>query len=171
MSGPSLRRTVARMPFFSRAKRKASILSGEGGIKPVSLTGLTGMRLTWIGNFSPRDGLPRRAELSTPARCAASAGDEFCPSMRVYSNEMRLPVARHHSRQAASSSATFHLLFIGIILSRTSSSAAWREIESVMGRSSRISLRMPSTCPQVESEMWRYPMHIPRSSLTSRRKR
>ena len=50
---------------------------------------------------------------------------------------------------------------------RVSSSAAWREMESVMGKFSFASFSMRSTNPQVESEICRYPIFRPSGEPTS----
>ena len=46
MSEPRRRRTVARIPFFSKVEANASTARLSEAEKPVSVTGLTGIRLT-----------------------------------------------------------------------------------------------------------------------------
>ena len=83
MSEPSLRLTVARMPFFSstEANFATAFLSEEEN--PVSSTGFTGMRFTCIG----KDSLAffgRSFEFNSFARSRAAAGESFFPEISVY---------------------------------------------------------------------------------------
>ena len=52
MSAPKRRRTVARIPFCSSVAANFSIAVLSEAEKAVSLTGLTGIRLTCIGKAS-----------------------------------------------------------------------------------------------------------------------
>ena len=90
MSAPSVLRTVARIPLSSRAFANFATACLPDDEKPVSCTGFTGMRLTWIGKLSFLSG--RSALLSRSASFCAAATESFLFAISVYSNEIRLPV-------------------------------------------------------------------------------
>ena len=90
MSAPRVRRTVARMPFFSRVAANFSMVALAELENPLSSTGLTGIRFTCIGIVSV---LLRRRELRSEARVKAFSTESFLPDISVYSKDILLPVA------------------------------------------------------------------------------
>ena len=81
MSLPSVRRSVAVMPWDSRMVWKRRMACGDAVCRPLSVTLFRGIMLTCA---------PMPA--SFLASSSACSGESLTPSIMVYSKEMRRPV-------------------------------------------------------------------------------
>src|SRR5439155_5097540 len=122
MSRPRVRRTVTGTRARSSSCWNAAIRSREEPwYRPV---GLYGMRLTL-----------KWSRPSSPARARACSGASFTPASITYSTKTRRRVASACRWHSATTSAIGYRSLTGMILERSSSSAAWSESARRIGSS------------------------------------
>jgi hypothetical protein len=135
MSGPRLRRSVARSPRADTSRKKRSTTAADGARWAESGCGFMGMRFSLAG-------IP----CSSGASRRASAVASFTPAMSVYSKK----TGRWRRRSSPSSAASGKRRLSGTSRSRTSSVVAWSDTARFTG-TARSSGSICGTTPTVDT--------------------